>query len=196
MWDSVRPVRGTAYDDAKSSCAPNLSTARRSAAAPDLFIFNGAPANIYRYETSIFSMKFHGAKIDGWSSDFISPANWRSRSVTVCFTCARKIVFEHKINLWVDVERMVSFSCVWLCCICLSFEFTLGSCVFTLRLRCYWAHCELKMVSNQHIVNTKHPEHTLAPICWIPIGMAILNGDFFHGIADHHTKFQACFRKS
>ena len=31
---SVRPVGETAYDDAKSSCAPSLSTARRSAAAP------------------------------------------------------------------------------------------------------------------------------------------------------------------
>ena len=37
--------------------------------------------------------------------------------------------------------------------------------MFTLSLRCYRAHGELKMVSNQHIVNTKNPEHTLAPIC-------------------------------
>ena len=53
--------------------------------------------------------------------------------------------------------------CVWLFFIC---EFTLGSCVFTLSLRFYRVHGELKMVSNQHIVNTRSPEHTLAPICW------------------------------
>ena len=31
----------------------------------------------------------------------------------------------------------------------------LGSCGFILSLRCYWAHGEFKMVSNQHIANTK-----------------------------------------
>ena len=36
MGDFVRPVRGTAYDDAKSSCAPSWSSVRQSAAAPDL----------------------------------------------------------------------------------------------------------------------------------------------------------------
>ena len=36
VGDSVRPVCGTAYDDAKSSWAPRLSTVRRSAAAPSL----------------------------------------------------------------------------------------------------------------------------------------------------------------
>ena len=30
---------------------------------------------------------------------YIHPANWRSRSATVCFTCNRNIVFEHKIIL-------------------------------------------------------------------------------------------------
>ena len=36
MGDYVRHVRGTAHDDAKSSCTPCLSTVRRSAAAPEL----------------------------------------------------------------------------------------------------------------------------------------------------------------
>ena len=95
------------------------------------------------------------------------PVNWRSRSAAVCYTCARYIVFQHKINFCVDVERMVCFPCVWLCFIFVSFEVTLGSCVFTLSLRCHWAHGELTVVSNQHIVNTeKNPEHNLAPICW------------------------------
>ena len=39
--------------------------------------------------------------------------------------------------------------------------------VFTLRLRCYRAPGELKVVSNRHIVNTKNPEHKLAPICLV-----------------------------
>ena len=30
------PLRGTAYDDAKSSCAPSWSSVRQSATAPDL----------------------------------------------------------------------------------------------------------------------------------------------------------------
>ena len=60
----------------------------------------------------------------------------------------------------------VFHACVWLCFFCVSFEFTLGSCVFTFGLRCYRAHGELKRISNQHIPNTTNPEHTLAPICW------------------------------
>ena len=39
--------------------------------------------------------------------------------------------------------------------VCVYFEFVL-----------YRAHGELEMVSNQHIVNTKNLEYTLAPICW------------------------------
>ena len=88
------------------------------------------------------------------------------RSATLYFTCARNDVFRHKINFCVDGERMVCFRCVWLCFICVSFQFTLSSWVLTLSLRCYRAQSELKMVSNQHIVKTKDPEHTLAPICW------------------------------
>ena len=60
------------------------------------------------------------------------------------FTCAWNIVFEHKINFFVDVVSMVCFVCVWLCFACVSFEFTLGSCVFNLSLRCYRAHGEPK----------------------------------------------------
>ena len=51
------------------------------------------------------------------------PANWRSRSVTVCFTWAQKYV-SVKIQLCVGVERMVCFPCVWLCFICVSFKIT------------------------------------------------------------------------
>ena len=44
----------------------------------------------------------------------------------------------------------------------------LGSCVFTLILRCYQAHGELKMASNQHIVNTK--------ISWTHASTNLLDG--------------------
>ena len=88
-----------------------------------------------------------------------NPANWRSRSVSVCFTCARNIVFEYKINFCVDAVRMVCLTVLYLWVhigfVCVYFEFTF-----------YRVHGELKMVSNQHIVNTRSPEHTLAPICW------------------------------
>ena len=60
------------------------------------------------------------------------PGDWRSRSVTVCFSCARNFVFQHKINFCVDVERMMCFLCVWLYFICVSLEFVLGSCAFPL----------------------------------------------------------------
>ena len=50
---------------------------------------------------------------------------------------------------------LVCFPCVWLCLICVSFEVMLGSFVLTLSLRCYRAHGELNMVSNQHSMYTK-----------------------------------------
>ena len=60
---SVRLVRGTAYGDAKSSCAPGFSGVRRSAAAPDLItwkrsIRTGRISYIHRaIKTFIYSKK-------------------------------------------------------------------------------------------------------------------------------------------
>ena len=73
----------------------------------------------------------------------------------------------------VDVVGMLCFPCIWLRFIGVSFEFTLGSRMSTFSLRCYRAHGELKMVSNQHIVNTKISRtHTstnlLGGHAWIP----------------------------
>ena len=48
------------------------------------------------------------------------------------------------------------------------------SCVLTLSLRCYRGHGELKMVSNQHIVKTKNPEHPPAAICWARLYFSLL----------------------
>ena len=56
--------------------------------------------------------------------DDVIMANWRSRSVTVSFTCARNVVFQRKINFCVDVERIVYFPYVWLCFICFLFKIT------------------------------------------------------------------------
>ena len=95
-------------------------------------------------------------------------ANWRSWRATVCFICDRNIVFRHKINFSVEVERVVCFSCFGLCFICVSFEFTLGSCVFTLRL---WLLSSTWWTKNCKTSSTSwtqsNLEHTLAPTCWV-----------------------------
>ena len=65
---------------------------------------------------------------------------------------------------------MLSTWCVFHVFGCVLSEFTVGSCVFTLSLRCFRAHGELKMVSNQYIVNTNeswtHASTILLGICW------------------------------
>ena len=100
------------------------------------------------------------------------PANWRSRSVNVCFTCARNIVFQHKINCCVDVERMVCFPYVWLCFIGVSFEVThmnigsvCGQVEFTVLSSTWWTQNGFISVHREH----GNPEHTLAPICWADV---------------------------
>ena len=52
------------------------------------------------------------------------PAIWRSRSVSMCFTCARNIVIKHTNNFFVDFVHMMCFPCVWPCFICVSSKFT------------------------------------------------------------------------
>ena len=73
-----------------------------------------------------------------------------------------KLTFVLMLSAWCVFG--VCFPCVWLCIIWVHIGFV---CMFTLSLRCYRAQGELNMVSNQYIVNTKNPEHTLAPICWV-----------------------------
>ena len=55
MEDSIRLVRGTAYGDAKSSCAPGFSGVRRSAAAPDLITESNFPIDWSEFSEAIFS---------------------------------------------------------------------------------------------------------------------------------------------
>ena len=102
-----------------------------------------------------------------------NPANWRC---VLLVLETNNIVLEHKNNFCVDVVRMVCFPCVWLCFICVSFEFTLGSCVFTLRLRCCrehkkksWTHAItnlLRMVTSCQLYNLKH---MVSSIWWLQI---------------------------
>ena len=104
----------------------------------------------------LLNMKWHYQNIGKFTyGASLLPSKLTFWSTTMCFICAQNIVFQHKIHFSDDVERMVCFPCVCLWFICVSFKFTLGSCVFTLSLCCYRAHGKLKMVSNQHIVNTK-----------------------------------------
>ena len=51
-------------------------------------------------------------------------ANAKSRSITVCFTCARSVVFQHKIYFCIDIGRMVCFLYLWLCSTCISVKIT------------------------------------------------------------------------
>ena len=81
------------------------------------------------------------------------PANWRSQIATVCWTCARNIVFQYKINFCVDDRLMVCFPCVWLCIIW----------VHIMSLHCI-ANSKWFQISTSW--TQKNPEHTLAPICW------------------------------
>ena len=97
-----------------------------------------------------------------------NPVMWLSRSVTLRFTCDRNIVFQHKFNFCVDVERMVCFPRVWLCFICVSFKIThinnVFVCVyfeFTLLSSTWWTQNGFKPAHREHQIH----EHTLAPIC-------------------------------
>ena len=62
---------------------------------------------------------------------------------------------KRKVSWWRNYKYM--FPCQLSCALSVyhlrTHIYIWGSCVFTLRLRCYRAHCELKVVLNQHIVN-------------------------------------------
>ena len=73
MGDSVRLVRGTAYGDAKSSCAPGFSGVRRSAAAPDLVTLFVAPHLMQAlWPKDVFEMR---PNINDAISCFLGPAS-------------------------------------------------------------------------------------------------------------------------
>ena len=50
---------------------------------------------------------------------------------------SKKLTFMLMLSAWYVFR-------IWLRFICVSFKIILGSCVFTLSLRCYWAHGEFK----------------------------------------------------
>ena len=68
----------------------------------------------------------------------------RSRSVLVCFTCARNILSQHNINFFVDVERKVRFPCVWRCFICVVYR--LGS--YWVRVCLLWVYVVIDYMVN------------------------------------------------
>ena len=93
------------------------------------------------------------------------PAYCHSRSATVFknLCSSTKLTFVLMLRTWCVFHvfdcalSVYHLSSHWVCV-----------CVFTLSLHCYQAHGELKMVSKQHIMNTKkNPENTLAPFCWV-----------------------------
>ena len=66
MEDSVRPISGTAYDDAKSSQAPSLSTVRRSArwlrrliTNPDRMAHSSVIYTIIGSNATCFARRYH-----------------------------------------------------------------------------------------------------------------------------------------
>ena len=118
-----------------------------------------------------------------WQTGLPSKLEFTKRHC-VFYLCSKK-VFEHKINFCIDAVRMVCFPCVWPCFICVSFEFTLGSCVFTLSSSTWWTQNGFKSPHQEHT----HTQHThtharthahahkqtnqtkqnctlVAPICW------------------------------
>ena len=100
-----------------------------------------------------------------WGWVLPNPANWCSRSATVCFTRARDIVFDHKIKFCVNVVRMVWFPCVWLCFICVSFEFTLGSCEFTLLSSTWWIQNGFKLARRENKKSWTHASPNMLERC-------------------------------
>ena len=111
----------------------------------------------------------------------------------MCFSpCDRNIVFRHKINFYVDVERTMCFH-VFGCALSVyhlrSHIYLLGSCVFTLSLCYYRAHGEQHAVPS---VTTK------LAIWWLSVwaGLFLANSKQFpimvkamHATA---TKFGLC----
>ena len=77
-------------------------------------------------QLNVFTSTYYTTQAEIWSSFATSILTSKVCSPILCFTCAHNSVFQHKINFCIDVERMVFFPCVWLCVICVSFEFTLG----------------------------------------------------------------------
>ena len=76
----------------------------------------------------------------------------------LCFTCARNTVFQHKINVCVDIKRMVCFPCLAVCYLCIIYDHIAFGCIYveytgTSLSSTRWT----QMVPNQYTVNTKFP---------------------------------------
>ena len=70
----------------------------------------------FRWHFSTFKDKFPNPFINifrRYMHQIPFPANWHSQMITVCFSCARNILFQQKIHFCVDVEGMLL--CVSMC---------------------------------------------------------------------------------
>ena len=74
MGYSVRPVPGTAHDDAKSSCARGWSTVRRSVAAPHLGTVTAAAPQPSQAALKVIIMKNPHATSDGKADTTPTPS--------------------------------------------------------------------------------------------------------------------------
>ena len=121
--------------------------------------FMGIGANI-----PLAHCQWHYPEEYGWNNYVkIIPANCRSRSVTVCLTCALNSVSQHKINTCVEL----SVWCVFHVFGCALSVYHLRSHIYKYRVRVclLCVYVEFTLLSNMSWT-WKFPEHTLAPVCW------------------------------
>ena len=86
------------------------------------------------------------------------PANWRSRSIILCFTCARNIVFQHKINFCVDGECMPYVSHVFDCALSL---YHFRSHKYWVRVCLLWVYVVIEHMVTQNGFKSSHHEHEI-----------------------------------
>ena len=118
---------------------------------------------LHTFSNRKMDLKMSSAK---WRSFFLSP---NMLKLICVFHLSSKYCVSTKLTFVMMFYAWCVF-CAFGCTLnCVSFEFTFGWCVLTLSLRCYLAHGEHKMVSNQHTVNTQKIPNTrlLAPLCWV-----------------------------
>ena len=88
----------------------------------------------------------------------------------VLYLGAQSIVFQHKINVCVDIEHMMCFPCLAVLYLCIISDHIMFMCVyfeFTLLSSIWWT----QIVSNQHILNSK--------ISWMQASTNLLGSSIF-----------------
>ena len=93
------------------------------------------------------------------------PANWRSRSSTVRFTCAWNIVFQHKINVFVDVEHMVCFPSLATLCLSIIWQIIFCSCALL------WVNVVIDVMVKSDGFRSAHHEQEILNTRWLGCNM-------------------------